>query len=81
MGQKPLERRTWFVATICVVALLATWASLSVVYEVLPHGTPLAHCGLFALALGSTAGLIITLERLVPLALAKRASMIGREVA
>jgi hypothetical protein len=81
VGQEPLERRTWFVATICVVALLATWACLFVVYEVLPHGTPLAHCGLFALALGSTAGLIITLERLVPLALAKRASMMGREAA
>jgi hypothetical protein len=78
---KPLERRVWFVGTICTAALLGTWASFFAVYSVLPQGTPLAHCGLFMLALGSTAGLIITLEKIVPLAVSKRASMNGREAA
>ena len=55
----------WLAGSICIVALLATWASYFAVYAVLPHGTPLAHWGLFLLALGSTAGLIVTLERIV----------------
>jgi hypothetical protein len=65
-----MQRRTdkssaWLVASICVAALLGTWASYFSVYAVLPSGTPLAHWGLLMLALGSTAGLVITLERVV----------------
>jgi hypothetical protein len=78
VDSKPVEKRTWFVATICVVALFVTWASYFAVYEVLPAGTPLAHWGLLMLALGSTAGLIVTLEHALPARLAARFPSLDR---
>ncbi len=69
MERKPLERRVWFVAMNCVVALLVTWWSFWVVFEAIPPGHTAAFWGLQVLALGSTAGLIFVLERALPPAL------------
>jgi hypothetical protein len=72
------EASPWLVGSICIAALLGTWASYFTVYAVLPHGTPLAHWGLFLLALGSTAGLIVTLEKGVHALMAKRPAQLDR---
>ncbi len=66
MEQKPLERRRWFVAMNCVIALLLTWLSFWVVFEAIPKGRTGAFWGLQVLALGSTAGLILVLEKVLP---------------
>jgi hypothetical protein len=78
VDSKPIQKRTWFVATICIVALFVTWAAYFAVYDALPNGTPLAHWGLFVLALGSTAGLLITLEHALPGRLAARFPSLNR---
>ena len=59
--------RPWVMGSICIVALLATWASYFAVYAVLPQGTPLAHWGLFLLALCFVIAYEATGSLLVPI--------------
>jgi hypothetical protein len=61
--ERPLEHNPWWVGTLCLLALAATWICFTAVFHVLPAHTPGGHWALFFLALGSTSGLILTFER------------------